>query len=797
MEKSVVTVYMIGNAHIDPAWLWRWQEGFAEVLATCRSALDRMNEYPDFVFTRADAATYKWIEDACPEMFEEIKQRVKEGRWSIVGGWWEQPDCNIPSGESFVRHELYGKRYFLEKFGLDVKVGYNVDSFGHNAGLPQILSKAGIKYYVFMRPDPREKDLPEPMFYWQGPDGSKVLAFRLHGPYCTWSPDLTEHLSASIKDRPKRTSAAACFYGVGNHGGGPTIENIEWIKKKAAEPGAPKLVFGTLEQMFEHALKERTDFPTVKGDLQHHAVGCYTAHSEIKRLNRLTENTLVTAEKFCAIAKMANGRPFPKARFAEAWQKLLFNQFHDILAGSSIPEACEDARSSVGAALDFAQYELNAVLSSMAWQTDSTGEGEPFVVFNPHAHPVKCAVYYDEKVKSLRDYTGRPVPVQTAVPLFEHSRVRSRKVFVDSLPPLGYRLYYAGDWDDLLDAPTLEASETRLENDLYRLDIDPKTGEIRQITDKQARAGVLSAPAGAVVLEDKSDTWSHGVESYTETAGRFANARIKVVETGPVRATVRVESKFGRSTLWQDISIYSQLAIIQFVITVDWHEKHRMLKFEFPLNLANTVATYDAAYAVATHPADGAENPGQKWLDVTGELKGFGSYGLSLINDSKYGFDVNGSTMRLSALRSPIYAWDLPKGPERGKRCRYMDQGLQSFTFVLLPHRGSWQDAGTVEQALLLNMPPVAVETPHHRGQWPGERSFGAISAQGIDLCAMKEAEDDDSLIVRLYETCGRPTETVLSIMGVDYPVAVGPFELKTLRIRSGRAVEVDLIERA
>ncbi len=279
MSPKDVTVYMIGNAHIDPVWLWRWGEGLAEVLATCRSALDRMNEYPEFVFTRADAATYKWIEDSCPDMFEEIRRRVREGRWSIVGGWWEQPDCNIPSGESFVRHALYGKRYLMEKFGVDVTVGYNVDSFGHNAGLPQILSKSGIAYYVFMRPDAREKELPEPVFWWEGPDGSRVLALRLQSPYCTGGAELTQHFHASAANRAHGTTAAACFYGVGNHGGGPTIANIECIRRIQREPEAPTAVFGTVQQMFEHILKERTDFPVVKGDLQHHAVGCYSAHA--------------------------------------------------------------------------------------------------------------------------------------------------------------------------------------------------------------------------------------------------------------------------------------------------------------------------------------------------------------------------------------------------------------------------------------------------------------------------------------------------------------------------------------
>lgn len=796
MSLKDITVYMIGNAHIDPVWLWRWQEGFAEVLATCRSALDRMDEYPDFVFTRADAATYQWIEDSCPEMFEEIRRRVKEGRWSIVGGWWEQPDCNIPSGEAFVRHELYGKRYFLDRFGVDVVVGYNVDSFGHNAGLPQILSKAGIKYYVFMRPEPHEKELPQPVFWWEGADGSRVLAHRLRGPYCTGCAELTEHARSSAHNIAEGTSASACFYGVGNHGGGPTIENIECIKGLQGNGNAPNVVFGTIQQMFEHVLNERTDFPVVTGDLQHHAVGCYTAHARVKMWNRRAESALTRAEKLCSIARLAAGRSFPKAEFASAWKKVLFNQFHDVLAGTSLDTAYEDVRDSLGAAIETADYQTTVALSDMASRVNATGEGDPFVVFNPHAHTIKAAVYVDENQPALRDHTGRAVPVQTAVPFFEHTGTRQRKVFVDYLPPLGYRAYYAGDWGASRSAGTLEAGDFTIKNDFYRIQIDPETGMVRQIGDDRVMVNVLSAPAGALVLDDPSDTWSHGVERFDQVVGRFGDAKIELVENGPVRATYRIESRFGESTLWQDISLYMELPIIEFRVMVDWRERHRMLKFEFPLNLTNPLATYDAAYAVVTQPTDGAENPGQKWLDVSGENGDF-DYGVSLINDGKYGFDVDGAVMRMSVLRSPIYAFHNPRAVENGKRYHYMDQGLHSFSFALLPHQGTWRDAGTVREALIFNMPPVAVETFHHRGEWAGKHSFGEVSEPNIDVCAMKEAEDDDSLVVRLWETSGKPTDATLTLAGTDYPVKLGAFELKTLKIRDGKAVEVDLVERS
>ena len=796
MNPKEVTVYMIGNAHIDPVWLWRWQEGFAEVLATCRSALDRMREFPEFVFTRADAATYRWVEEACPEMFEEIGRRVSEGRWSVVGGWWEQSDCNIPCGESFVRHALYGKRYFLEKFGVDVDIGYNIDSFGHCAGLPQILAKAGIKYYVFMRPNPAENPNAAPFFWWQGPDGSRVLAHRVREPYCTGPSDIQEHVRGCAANRPEGGTVTSCFYGVGNHGGGPTIANIESIKRLRDDPQAPNLVFGTLRQMFEHALNDQIEFPTVQGDLHHHAVGCYSAHSAVKTWNRRAENALIASEKFCALAKLECGRTFPKREFASAWQKLLFCQFHDILAGTSLESAYEDVRNWIGAALDTADYHAAAALSQIACGIDTRGEGAPFVVFNPHAHEVTCAVYLSQNISSLLDHAGRSVPVQTVEPVFEHTGPRPTKIFVDSFPALGYRLYYGAAEPRAADSTcTLRAHDCAVENASYRVEADQSTGEICRITDLRLGVNLLSAPAAAIVMRDDSDTWSHGVTGYKEVVGRFGRAKLEYVETGPVRAVMRIETTFGESRMWQDVAVYERLGIIEFRVTVDWREKHRVLKFEFPLAVQDAVLTCEAAYAAAVRPADGRETPSQKWIDLTGSLAGR-TYGVAFINNGLFGFDAEGGVVRLTALRSPVYAFHEPRRVEPGKRYRYMEQGLHEFSFALVPHSGGWQEAGVAREALIMNAPPVVIESHRHPGSRPPERSFGSISAPNVDLCAIKEAEDDDSLIVRLHETSGRPTDAVFVLGESRHNLSFQPFELKTLKAVDGGLVEVDLVER-
>ena len=359
---SSQTLHLIGNAHIDPVWLWPWSEGLAEVMATFRSALDRMDEFPEFTFTASSAAFYEWVEQVDPLLFAEIQRRVAQGRWRLAGGWWIEPDCNIPGGESFVRQALYGQRYFQSRFGQTARTGYCPDSFGHNGMLPQILKKSGLDFYVFMRPMPHEMALPGRVFWWQAPDGSRVLTCRLPIQYGTWSEGIEEHLRRCAGEIQPPLDELPCFYGVGNHGGGPTIANLNELLRLRAEPGLPELVFSSLEAFFENVAGK--SLPVVTGDLQHHASGCYAAHSGIKRWVRESENALLGAEKLSALAFWQAGLPYPQD-FECAWKGLLFNQFHDILAGTSLEMAYTAARSQLGESLSIAArarvYAMQAI----------------------------------------------------------------------------------------------------------------------------------------------------------------------------------------------------------------------------------------------------------------------------------------------------------------------------------------------------------------------------------------------------------------------------------------------------
>jgi alpha-mannosidase len=806
LPMSPKKLHMIGNAHIDPVWLWRWQEGFHEVKASFRSALDRLNEYPDFTFVSSSAAFYEWVEQSDPAMFEEIRQRVAEGRWEIVGGWWIQPDCNIPGGESFVRQALYGQRYFQEKFGVMARVGYNVDSFGHAGSLPQILKKSGCDYYVFMRPSPHEKGLPGRLFWWEADDGSRVLTFRIPFEYCTWGKELDKHIRRCAAEIKPPVDELMCFYGVGNHGGGPTQENIESIICLNQEPELPELIFSTPNRFFDAVVAQDLPLPTVHEDLQHHASGCYAAHSGIKRWNRQAENLLMTAEKWSAVALRATGQPYA-ADFARAWKGVLFNQFHDILAGTSLPSAYDDARDLHGEAMNIGARALNLATQSIAWNIQIPQEESmtPLVVFNPHTWAGKQVVELEYGRYGangrLVDDEGNTVPLQQ-IQSETTTRGRTRLCFLADLPGLGYRTYrlFPGE---AAATGSIEATDSVLDNGRFRLEFDPESGAIASLRDKTHEVEVfLGQAALPVVLEDTSDTWSHNVFRFDKAIGQFKAVRVQRVEHGPVKSTIRVTSEYGRSQLVQEFSMYRELDRIDVQVTVDWREHFKALKLRFPLNQNFMRVVHEIAYGHIERTASDEEEPCQRWVDVSGADRDQGiSYGLSLLNDGKYSVDVHIRDIGLTVLRSPIYAHHIPAQPEPDGHYQFIDQGIQRFTYSLLPHAGSWEDAATPRHAAAINELPVAlVGTYHPEGTLPQSASYLSVEPANIVATVLKKAEEGDDLILRCYETNRVATHATLHLPQWNRTIQAdfGPCEIKTFRIPvdgGAAAVETSLLE--
>ncbi|SEC86939.1 alpha-mannosidase [Streptomyces melanosporofaciens] len=802
-------LHLVGNAHIDPVWLWRKPEGLQEIRATFQSAVDRMEEYPDFVFTCDSVMYLEWIEQHDPELFDTIAKRVAEGRWQVIGGWWIEPDCNIPAGESFVRQALYGQRYLLEKFGRAATIGSNLDPFGHNATIPQLLRRSGMEGYVFLRPGPHEQVLPGQFFHWESPDGSRVTAYRLPNEYCAPGADIGNHLDKSLALMPPDEPELMVFYGVGNHGGGPTKANLESIRRLDSLGGLPTLRLSHPEAFFAR-IRDREDIPVHAGELQHHGPGCYSAHSGVKAWNRRAENELMRAEKWASVAAVA-GEPYPGDRLTEAWKLVLFNQFHDILAGTSIRSAYEDARDEYGHARSIAADVLNRSVQAIARRIGiPMREGTtPLVVFNPHPWTFDGDVEFEfgqAATVRLTDDTGAAVPVQPTRSESTMAGSRGRLAFRASVPPLGHRVHHLLTGAERDSEGPVAATDTSLENEYLRIEIDPATGWLRSLVDKETGAELMPGAPGdhAVVVDDPSDTWGHRIHSYDKAIGAFTARRCRLVESGPVRAVLRVESAYGRSEMAEELVLSAGSRHVEVRTVVDWHERLTLLKLRFPTALTDVTATHEIPYGHLERTPDGTEEPTQAWVDVTGTLPGGARAGLTVVNDSKYGHDVHGGEIGMTALRSPVYAWHEPKVLDDDGVYAYLDQGRQEFRYLLLPHGADWRAADPARRAAELNQPVFTLLETFHDGPIPQVRANVDDGAGAVTVSVVKGAEDGSGdLVVRAYESHGRAAAAriTLPLLGERAIEAdFGPYEIRTFRVPRDPAlpvIETDLLELA
>jgi alpha-mannosidase len=784
---------MIGNAHIDAPWLWPLSEANAVVHSTFRSALDRMKEDPELTMTTSSSQFYEWVEASDPAMLNEIRQQVKAGRWDLVGGWWVEPDVNIPSGESLIRQGLYGQQVLQRLFGRHADVGYNPDSFGHNGDMPQILKLQEMKYYVFMRPNATEKpEVKQNLFLWQGIDGTRTLTYRI--PLAYDDPgDVRSHMQRTVnalEEQPMRTAME--FFGIGDHGGGPTKENMRSIRKIQGETGTPHILYSTPDRYFaEVAPHPPKDIQVYAGDLQHHSVGTYTGGSAIKKLNRTTEVALETAEKFSALGSVAWGAAYPKADFTKAWQRVLLLQFHDSMADTTLPEHEEAARDGYGRARDIASEVLYGSLQRLAWQIPTTDPDSKYlVVFNPHAWPAKLNIEYDlgwEEGTPTRveDEAGHAITFQwiDASAVVNH---RQRLVAQVETPAMGYRQIR------VLKAPPIpsplpgnpSAHGDVLENNALRITFaqDGTVGIFDKMTGRQ----VFRDHSGmrALLFDDDNDTWAHKVRSYDKQVGEFKRTDLKVLENGPLRARVREKLSYGASSLVVDWMLYANSRKVDLRVTLDWHEHLKMLKFSFPVDLDQPHATYETAYGAQEREPNGDEDPGQRWIDISGMQKGQ-PFGLAILNDAKYGYSIHGSDMRVSIARAAVYANHQPRELKPGVDYAWMDQGVQTFQMELIPHTDPWQQSGVVRTA-----EELITETPIvYQGIHPGTRqqsgSFLSVDAPDVVVEAVKQAENGRDIIVRSYETAGHETTATLKLdfAGTKWSGKYHPFEIKTLRV--------------
>lgn len=818
-------VHLIGNAHLDPIWLWRWQEGCGEVLQTFRSALDRLNEYPDFVFTCSSASYYKWVEEIAPDMFEEIRERVKEGRWVPVNGWWVQPDCNIPSAESFARQALYSQLYYNEKFGRICKTAYNVDSFGHSGMLPQLIKKGGMNAYVMMRPGPHENAEIPNMFTWESLDGTRIPTFRIpaeSGYGANSAEDISRTRDFSEKLMAEENHGMMIFYGVGNHGGGPTRRCIEYLESRLKKDGYHDMIFSSPDAFFEAHCLENVELPIWKDDLQHHASGCYSATSFVKQLNRRLENSLYFSEAFATIASKTAGMRDRTEDFKEAWRDVCFNQFHDILCGCSIMEAYDDVNAAMGHALTISDRIQNEAFLRIARRIDTWIDGvsdpvcevrghscgkfpRPVVVFNPLSFPIKVPVRTYHPSKQVKDDAGNDV-------IF--SNVRSSRsndshldtVFIADVPAVGYAVYWLKPcWNENSDLPEVHidtdvsAHDFSMENEYLKVSFDEYTGFITSLVDKKSGYNYASEDkpiaVPTVISDSKTDTWAHMVFRFHDIKGIMKLEKIELVEDGNARAVIRTRHSFGGSYLVQDFILASGQRILRSKCKALWTENFTLLKMSFPVGGENRINTYEIPGAYIKRPTNGEEEPAGRWGAISFDDDGRRT--LALLNDSKYSYDCPDNDLRLTVIRNVIFADHYSNRP--AANFNFTDEGIQRFEYGVFVCDGEAEKSDIINEAAMFNIRPAAVPESFHKGVLPQRKGFLSVDRDNIIMTALKFCEDGSGdCIVRFYETRSEDTRAhiVCEMLNADFNVDFGHNEIKTLRIsKNGEVRETDFLE--
>ena len=830
------TVRAVGNSHIDMAWLWPWTETVEVVRNTFQSVLDLMREYPDFKFTMSSARTYEWMQEKYPDLFEQIKQRVKEGRWEVIGGMWVEPDLNMPDGESLVRQILVGKQYFQKNFGVDIRVGWNPDSFGYNWQLPQIYKKSGIDYFVTSKLlwATDYTKFPYLLFWWEAPDGSRLLTYFPHEYANDFNPEeMTQDLSlyapliygSNITGSPQMLY----LYGIGDHGGGPTRTMLDRADR-LRDPSTvfPKIDFSTAKEVFAdlHKALPKLKVPTWKDELyfEYHR-GVYTSQANTKQRIRHDEELMLDAEKYASVAALF-GRSYPQDRFELAWKNLLFDHFHDVMPGSGIAVNYLDAQRNLEDVARSAKEVTDGALDEILAHLNTQGDGVPIVVFNslswPRTEVIEAEVQLPGQTKEIEVVDARGQPVESQLLAMDSATNRARLLILADAPPMGYRTYFvrpaAKTGGSAMNGQVVQASGETLTNGYIQVKVDSQTGCITSLFDVRNQTEALAPPetdtggpktfACGNLLQafyDKPQRWdAWNIDSDFEKQHWDLDKadEVKLVEGGPLRAVIRVKKHFQNSTFVQDITLYAGMPRVDVKMQADWHEKHILLKVAFPLSAHSDKATFEIPYGsierptTRNTPAEQAkfEVPAQRWADLSNSKSPDTKHGFSLLNDSKYGYDAKGNVLRLSLLRSP--EWPDP----------HADEGHHEFTYSLYPHAGGWRDAQTVRRGYELNYKLIAVQSQKHEGTLPAEHSFIGIEADNVVLTAIKKSEGDDSLVLRFYEWAGSEVDVKLHLPAgaksasetdlMEKPMAdiavhnaavtvhTKPYEIKTLRVR-------------
>ncbi len=705
-------VHLVLNSHLDPVWLWNRQQGIDEVLCTARTACRLLEDYPELVLTRGEVWFYEIVEALDPALFERIRRHVESGRWQVVGNWYVQPDCNLPGPASFRHHNALGTRYFREKFGVQVRVGYNVDSFGHAATLPDFYREAGIEYYVMQRPGPHEKELPGNTFRWESPAGNQVTVFRLVPGYNSDGSEesLRRSLDLALAAADPRLGRVMCFLGIGDHGGGPARCEIEFLRRNLRYRPEVELRFSHPLAYFEEVRASGVELPVVRGELQHHAIGCYSAVNRIKRELHRSEDLLTRAEALAARDPELVPVDTP-GQLERAWKKVLFATFHDVLAGSSLQSAYTEMYDDLGSACSTAQEVLtavtrkrNAALAPNRLQQLVLDNPEPvaydgYFECEPWRHYLNEFVGYDRRRSRILDADGNEVPAQL-IPAAACCGWGQRYVFRVRVPAGGRTiLQYALDRDPA-PAPGTPVRVDRSGLANGRLRVRPGATGIDSIHDGTREW--LRRPLKVTVIDDPSDTWSHGLKCYgvVPSAVFRAVAPGRTTLNGPLLGEEVRKLGAGENRLRLFTRLYAGMRELELRLRLDWRGLRQLVKLELQPAFEVVRRLDGVTGGELERPLDGEEYP---FFEYT-RLRSADGRELAVVSRDLFSCDVQpDGTLRLTLLRSPYYAHHDPKEVGPDEDYPVVDQGIQEYRITLLLQ----PESGALEQAILRQSEPL------------------------------------------------------------------------------------------
>lgn len=759
-------IYIVPQSHIDVAWFWRYDPETIEVCIpwTWGRAADYIEEIPGFSFSAAQVPLFEAMRRHHPKLTEHVERLIREGRFEIVGAPWVEFEGTGPCGEAIVRQCVYGKRYFKQVYGFDVRNAWQVDAWSHPWTLPQILKKCEIDSYVFKRG--RRGDY---VFEWESADGSRVLAVRPFQKGHAFN-DLNEVVRYHEEIKQKYgVDLSMWIYGEGDHGGGNSKEHIDDLIKQMARSPVPAKFSRADTFLADLTGLNKNDWPVLRDELGWELEGCHSNTGRLKAANRRCENRIIQAETFSSIASRTAGTRYPRDAIRSAWLDVLFNQFHDIIAGAVIPAGYEDAMEAYARAERAARTARDAALGSLCRRISTLGEGVPVVVFNslswPRTGPVDVLdAEFREKPEGVVFTTkdGESAVGQILNVAESGGGWKTHCVFVaHDVPGVGYKTYWVKTTKtppSQETAKTVRVQDGRLANNVFALRFDPGTGDIVSFRDE--RRGTDLLPHGArgnevQILRETGSTegdlkW--GAERWSPKPLESWNGW-KIVESGPVRTTIRIRNKLPElAAVDRFITLYADAEVpwIDFRTHFEWNGVDKMVKIAFPTPYRQAKPTYDIPYGTIAREASGEERPAINWVDLGDEAGG-----VSLLNDCRYGHDVREGVIRLDAIRSKI------------QRATHTEAGHQEVTYALYPHAGDWREGRVMHRGYEFNNPLIAITAQARDGPLPATRSFVQVDRPNVILALIKQGEDSDHLVARAYEIDGHKCSVQIRLTGL------------------------------